>query len=731
MSLSEDAFSSGEVKEVYDNLVNELNEHSYRYYVLDAPSISDAQYDKLYRKLQLIESKHPEFVRQDSPSQRVGSPIQGGFSQVNHKVPMLSLENAMNSEELYAFTERVSRLLGQEEVPYTVEVKLDGLAVSLHYERGHFVRGVTRGDGLIGEDITAQLKTIKGIPLKLRYPFLETDSLKDNPLSVEVRGEVVLPIQEFKRLNEERIASGESPFANPRNAASGSVRQLDPSITAKRPLRFYAYSLLFSDSLSNKWKCSTHSEAVVLARKFGFPVVPILTEARVNSDQLLVNILNDVFSEKDVISSPKSLKTIYEAMEHRRCELPFEIDGLVVKVNDYLSQAKLGERHRSPRWAVAVKFAPREEYTRLRDIIVQVGRTGALTPVAILEPVEIGGVVVARATLHNIDEIERKDIRIGDIVVVRRQGEVIPAVVAPVVSMRSGREKKFVFPENCPVCGMPVERSLGEVVMRCPSNACPAKLVERIRHFASRDATDIIGLGDKLAELLVEKGLVKNLSDLFSLTEVVLEKVPGMGALSAKNLISAILNRRTIPLDRFLYALGIRHVGVQTARALARQFGSLASVKSASFDELVNLPDIGPETARAIINFFLSPEQMEEIDHLLALGVEVVDARRAASEGGKEGVGVPHDARQEHGQGSEPPLLGKSFVLTGALSGRSRSDATSAIEALGGTVTTSVSKKTDFVIAGDEAGSKLAKAKELNITILDEKAFELLLKCDK
>ncbi|RMG42351.1 MAG: NAD-dependent DNA ligase LigA, partial [Candidatus Dadabacteria bacterium] len=651
------------VKKEIDKLVEELNEHSYRYYVLSEPVISDAEYDRLFRRLEELEKKHPEFVRPDSPTQRVGSVISEGFREVKHRIPMLSLANAMDENELSEFYEQLKRFShrNEKDIELVVEYKFDGVAVSLTYEDGLLSLAATRGDGMRGEDVTANVKTIKSVPLKLR-----TDTL---PELFEVRGEVVFLKKDFELLNQERIAAGEPPFANPRNAASGSLRQLDPSVTAQRPLTFYAYALGAVEGLQLP---ATHYDAMQMVRRFGFNISPLLER----------------------VTSKDELLEVYKKAEQERNTLPFEVDGIVVKVNSHELQQELGFRQRSPRWAIAGKFAAVEEFTTLKDIVVQVGRTGALTPVAILEPVEVGGVTVSRATLHNQDEIDRKDIRIGDTVIVRRQGDVIPAVVAPVISRRTGKEKKFRLPDKCPECGTSVERVEGEAVLRCPNKHCPARLEQRLIHFASRNAADIEGLGDKMVALLLEHKLVNSIPDLYTLTVNKLEKLPRMAELSSRNLVDALNKSKTISLNRFIYALGIRHVGEKTALTIARYARSIEKFLSLTEEELLALPDVGVETARAVVAFLSNDEEVANIRRLLKLGFNI------------EPPPEPRDAG----------LAGKTFVFTGALS-ISRAEAQQLVESLGGKVSSSVSKNTDFVVAGEKAGSKFKKAQELGVPV--------------
>ncbi|MCB0310054.1 MAG: NAD-dependent DNA ligase LigA, partial [Bdellovibrionales bacterium] len=658
-------------KERINTLVTELNEHAYRYYVLSHPLISDAEYDRQYRELVELESKYPELVRTDSPTRRVGAKPAAGFKEVQHRVPMLSLNNAMNEQDLFDFDQQVQRYLDKQldersaaKITYAVEYKFDGVAVNLTYENGELVLGATRGDGAIGEDITTNIRTINTIPLRLRQEGASRGIF-------EVRGEVIFLLEDFAALNRLRVSQGEAPFANPRNAASGSLRQLDPSITAKRPLTFFAYGV---GSVEQSDLPTSHSETMRFLAQCGFKISPLSRTAR-GVDELL---------------------ECYRLAAENRSELQFEVDGLVAKVDAYELQKILGFRHRSPRWAIAAKFEALEEHTRLLDIVIQVGRTGALTPVAVLEPVKVGGVIVSRATLHNQDEIERKDLRIGDTVVVRRQGDVIPAVAAALPELRDGSQKIFKFPKVCPECGSLAERRSGEAVFRCPNPHCPAKLEERIRHFAARNACDIEGLGEKNIALLMQYGLVDDVADLYRLTVSQLSELPRMGEISSANLIEALAKSKEQPLDRFIFALGIRHVGEKTARNLALHTGSLERFRELSEAELLALPDIGEETARSIVTFLSNPQEIELLDKLLAQGFRIqnIDSPKSAS------------------------LAGKTFVLTGGLQELSRNQAEQRIEALSGKVTSSVSKKTDFVVGGEDPGSKCEKAKSLGVKTL-------------
>lgn len=650
-------------------LVRELNEHCHRYYVLAQPTISDAAYDRLYRELESLEAEHPELIIPESPTQRVGAAPIAAFETVRHREPMLSLNNAMDADEIREFHEQVVRYLEREhpseagEARYTAELKFDGVALSLRYEEGLLVQALTRGDGESGENVLAQIKTVRSIPLRLR---------EEHRGAIEIRGEVVFPRDAFEKLNEERIAAGEAPFANPRNAASGSLRQLNPAITAKRKLAFFAYGVLGVPSRG-------HHDTLRQAQRWGFPVSPFLRTG---------------LSLVDVIAAYRDAQVL-------RATFPFDIDGIVVKVDSTELQVILGTRQRSPRWAVACKFPPIEEHTTLRDIAVQVGRTGVLTPVAILDPVRVGGVTVSRATLHNIGEIERKGLLIGDTVVVRRQGDVIPAVVAPVVAARTGAEREFSFPAECPVCGAAVVRDKEEAAIRCPNRGCAAQSAARILHYAKREAADIEGLGDKMTALLMEHGLISDISSLYQLSAEQLASLPRMGTVSSRNLIEAIDKSRTIPLARFIFALGIRHVGERTAQALAQHCRDLTTFRAITLDELITIPDIGEGTALTISEFLADPIERELIERLLSFGVTVQPCEVA--EGSREGK-----------------LSGLTFVVTGTLPSFSRTGVEAFIREYGGTVSSSVSKRTSYVVAGSEPGSKLKKAESLGVAVIDE-----------
>ncbi len=650
-----------------------LNEANRRYYAEDAPGISDAEYDRLFRELEKLERSNPELARSDSPTRLVGTKKGAVFSPVRHREAMLSLANALNLAELREFDERVRKGLHAECVQYLCEYKFDGLAVELVYEKGVFVQGSTRGDGVVGEDVTDNLRTIRSVPRLLRH--------REIPDIFEVRGEVILELESFERLNESRVQAREAPFANPRNAAAGSLRQLDPAVTALRPLDFYAYGLLSPEGFPGVTK---QSRVLQTLQAFGF---------KVQENYLVAQSLDEIAA-------------YFSRLDQARDSLPYEIDGVVVKVNDLTQQEALGLRTRTPRWAAALKFPPREEFTRLLDITVQVGRTGTLTPVAELAPVKIGGVLVKRATLHNQDEIDRKDIRIGDTVVVRRQGDVIPAVVSAVTANRTGSEIRFKLPDSCPECGHVVEREESSVALRCANPHCPAKLIERLKHFVARGAMDIDSLGEKLLEQLIEAELVACAADIYTLTPELLAQLPRMAERSAANVYGAIERSKSPELSRFIFALGIRHVGERTARSLAQAAGSFERLLTMEQNELEQIPDIGPKVAQAIIQFFENPAERKNVDLLL-----------------KRGVSPTLPANSPSGPTSGP-LSGERVVLTGTLQSFTRDEAKRRIEAAGGAVQGAVSKSTTLVIAGENAGSKLTKAEALGVAILDEEEFK-------
>jgi DNA ligase (NAD+) len=656
------------------DLREEINHHNYLYYILDSPEISDAQYDRLFDQLVELEKKYPELVTEDSPTQRVGATPLDEFHTVRHSLPMLSLNKATSEEEFLDFHRRVVELSGvpEKNIQYAVEPKFDGLAVELVYRKGVFAVGSTRGDGVAGEDVTQNLRTVKTIPLKLLGKRL--------PELIEVRGEVVMNKEDFARLNREREKAEEPLFANPRNAAAGSVRQLDPRITSARPLSMYVYGIgrVEGKTLSNHW------ESMQLLKELGFKVSQYV----------------------ELCHTADQVRKFYDKLGRVRDDLPYEIDGMVVKVNDFALQERLGELSRSPRWAVAWKFPPQQENTRVRDIMVSVGRTGALTPVALLEPVRVGGVEVSRATLHNEDEVKKKDIRIGDWVVIQRAGDVIPEVVSVVASKRTGKEKKFVMPDKCPVCGSKVERPEGEAIHRCTNVACPAQIKENLAHFVSKGAMDMDGVGYKYLEQMIDKKLISDQADLFFLKKSDIMKMDRMGDKLAENILSAIDKGRNPSLTSLIYALGIRNVGYHLASVLAKNFRSIDNLAKQSMEDLTQVHEIGPILAESIYNFFHNPKNLKVLDKLKKGGVKFPTEKVAVK---------------------QTPLSGKTFVLTGGLESLTRDQATKMIEEMGGRVASSVSKKTDFVVVGKDPGSKYDKALELKVKTLDEEEFKKLI----
>lgn len=667
----------GQVEEKLAKLREEIEYHNYRYYVLDDPVISDVEFDRLMNELISLENEHPELVTEDSPTQRVGAAPITAFAQIVHRSPMMSLSNTYSIQELAAFGTRTRKALRGEPVEYVAELKIDGLAVSLTYENGYFIRGATRGDGTRGEDVTHNLKTIRSIPMRLRG---------DSSVSVDVRGEVYMSRHEFTKLNEERRMSGDPLFANPRNAAAGSLRQMDPRITAARQLDIFVYGVGDINGVT----LNTQMEVLDFLRESGF---------RVNPNVKLCQSIDEATG-------------FVKSWNDRRDELNYDIDGVVVKVNSLEQQATLGATARTPRWAVAYKFPAKQGTTVIRDIIVQVGRTGALTPVALLEPVELAGSTVSRATLHNEDIIRSKDIRIGDTVIVEKGGDIIPEVVKVVTEKRTGDEREFVMPVKCPECGSEVTRAEGEVASRCIGEACPAQVREGIIFFASRDAMDIEGMGPQLVSQLIARGLIKGFSDIYSLGFRDLVELERMGAKSAENLLGAIQASKSRPLHRLINALGIRHVGERTARDLAVHFGSMDKLSKATYDQLINIPEVGPKVAESVVTFFRNPGNQEALKKLQAKGVNMVEDIRPAS---------PDEANR---------FAGKTVIFTGSLERFTRKEAEDAILASGGKTSGSVSKNTDYVIVGKDPGSKYNKARTLGVPVLTEEEFEMMLKGD-
>lgn len=668
--------ASPETLQRVEELREQLQYHNHRYYVLDDPEIPDVEYDRLFRELQSLEQKNPELIRFDSPTQRVGGEALSSFAQVKHEIPMLSLGNVFSYDELNDFDRRVRDGLGVDEVEYCAEPKLDGLAISIRYEKGILVRAATRGDGTTGEDVTHNVRTIESVPLRLMGD--------DYPVVLEVRGEVYMAKAGFERLNETQRNKGEKSFANPRNAAAGSLRQLDPKITATRPLTMYCYGVGVVEGVAMP---TTHSAILERLKGWGLRVCP----------------------ETRVVQAAKGCAGFYREIGERRDSLPYDIDGVVYKVNSLSQQQELGFVSRAPRWATAHKFPAQEELTVLEDVEWQVGRTGALTPVARLREVHVGGVMVSNATLHNPDEIARKNVRIGDTVVVRRAGDVIPEVVAAVESQRPDNTRAIETPTQCPVCGSEVEQEEGEAVPRCSGGLyCSAQRKNAIKHFASRRAMDIDGLGDKLVEQLVDERLIEDVADLFLLTAGQLADLERMGEKSAQNLVDALKKASETSLERFLFALGIREVGESTARTLAKHFGKLESIREATPEQLIEVEDVGPIVAHHIHTFFSQSHNLEVIEKLQQAGVHWPDVEK-----------------QEIG---EQPLAGQTFVLTGTLRQMGRNDAKEKLMVLGAKVSGSVSKKTSVVVAGEDAGSKLTKAQELGVTVWEEEQMLSLLR---
>ena len=658
---------ASDVKRHMEALRTTLNHYAYQYYVLDDPEVSDYRYDELLRELETLEAQHPEYITPDSPTQRVGGKLLEGFAQVRHEVPMESLQDVFAVEELFDFDERV-RAAGVQPV-YVVEYKIDGLSVSLEYENGLFVRGSTRGDGRVGEDITANLRTIRAVPLRLTrsIPYLE------------VRGEVYLPAKAFLQLNERRQQEGQPLFANPRNAAAGSLRQLDPAVTATRPLSIFVFNIQRMEGE----RADGHAASLELLRELGFRVIP------------------DYRRFEGMQSCVERVKQIGEM----RGKLPFEIDGAVIKLDDFAARERLGSTAKFPRWAVAYKYPPEVKSTRLLDIVVNVGRTGVLTPTAVLEPVQLSGSTVRAATVHNKDFIAQKDIRIGDIVRVRKAGEIIPEIVEVDFSKRDGSEREFSFPTVCPSCGEPVLDDGQEAAVRCTNPDCPAQLVRSITHFCSRGAMDIEGMGEQSSEQFVRAGLITSIADLYDLSAPQIAALERKGEKSAAKLVAAIEQSKGRGLARLLYGFGIRHIGERSARQLAETFGSMDKLRRATFEELTAVPDVGEEMAQSVLAFFSHRQTQSQLARLAAAGVDMTQEQTV----------------------KEAALLGKTFVLTGTLPTLTREQAKALIEQKGGKVTGSVSKKTSYVVAGEDAGSKLVRAQELQIPLLDEAALMNLL----
>ena len=666
-----------EIQQRVEQLRKEINHHNYRYHALDDPEISDAQFDELMRQLRALEEQHPEMVVPESPTQRVGAPPAEGFAQVEHRLPMLSLANAFNPEELAAWHRRVANLLGEDSFDLVCELKIDGLAVSLTYEEGRLAQGATRGDGYRGEDVTHNLRTIASIPLSL---------LGAAPNRLEVRGEVFMSKDAFARLNREREAQGEPLYANPRNTAAGSVRQLDPSMTASRSLEIYVYSLGDTEDagLWNGDAPATHWDALEKLRTQGFRISP----------------------------HNKFCRTIEEVEDYYRQwleavhSLPFHADGVVVKVNSFQYQEELGFVGREPRWAIAYKFPAEQAVTRLNDIGINVGRTGSLNPFAMLEPVVVGGATVKMATLHNEEDIHRKDIRVGDWVTVERAGEVIPKVVGPIRSRRTGDERKFKMPTHCPICATDVVKSEDDALHRCPNAACPAQFFELLKHFVSKGAMNIDGLGEKWCAILIEKGLVKDLADIYQIQRDDLLALDRMGEKLVTKILDNVEASKIRPLPRVLFALGILHVGSENADLLAGHFRSIDEISQASEDRFTEIPGIGPKIAASIVAYF------------------VVDSNRAVVEKLRQaGVRLEREESEDAQTPATMPLQGQVFCITGTLSGMSRSRAQARIKSLGGSATSSVTRKTTYLVVGEKPGSKVATAQRLGTEIIDEDAL--------
>lgn len=657
------AFSLNQAKKKIQKLRDEIKYHEKKYYVDNDPQISDYEFDLLVKELEELERQFPELITPESPTQRVGEQPLTGFVSVEHRIPMLSLDNCYSVEELKEFEERIKKNIPGEKIDYVAELKIDGLGISVLYRDGKYIQAVTRGDGLRGDDVTANVKTIRSLPL-----------LTSNPREIEVRGEIYLPFRSFQKINQERLKRDEALFANPRNAAAGSIRHLDPKEVASRQLDVFLYSIFIKGKeQASQWK------NLQTLKELGFKTNP--------SSRHCLGL-------EDVVS-------FWEEWSEKRESLEYDVDGVVVKVNSTRQQEALGSTAKSPRWAISFKFPARQATTKIKDIIVQVGRTGALTPVAILEPVKLSGITISRSTLHNEEEIKRKDIRIGDIVLIERSGDVIPRVVSVMKEKRAGREVKFTFPKTCPVCHSKTFKPEGEVISRCTNPSCPAKLKESLLHFASRRAINIDGLGEALVDQLIGKKLVKNIPDLYTLKYEELANLDRMGPKSSRNLLDEIEGSKQRDLDRLIYALGIRYVGERTAQALAEHFKSLEALAGAPLEELIQIEDVGPRVAESIVFFFRQPENIELINKLKERGFNL--------------------SRKEEKRKGKLSLAGKTFVLTGKLSGLSREEAKKIIEDLGGIVSSSVSSRTTYIVVGDEPGSKLEKAQKLGIPTLQER----------
>src|SRR3954465_13250262 len=681
-----------------ESLREEIRRHEYRYYVLDDPEISDAEFDRLMNELKKLEAAHPELITSDSPTQRVGGKPREGFVKVAHSAPMLSLDNAYGEDELRDWERRMHELSGRNDIEYVCELKLDGMSLALRYEDGKLVRGITRGDGSTGEDVTSNVRTVRSVPLSISRDQLKKAGI---PLDFEVRGEMLMPIASFKKMNEERAKQELSQFANPRNATAGTVRQLEPSITAQRRLDYFAYMLLAKTGEGAR-RSTNSGDGGAGAPTRAITVFP-------NHWQALNALDNAGFK----VNPRRALATNFEEIlqfikqwQEKRETLPYEIDGVVIKVNSTALQRELGFTGKAPRWAIAYKYAARGGITQIENIHIQVGRTGKLTPVAELKPLPIGGTTVSRATLHNMDEIERLGVKIGDWVEVERGGDVIPKVTRVVDDKDHPRgHESFHMPEKCPVCGGHVVRAEGEADHRCVNQKCPAKLRETILHFASRGVMNIDGMGDALVTQLTERGVVKDVADIYKLTKTQLLSLERMGEKSADNVLREIENSKKLPLERVIYGLGIRFVGERTAQFLAEHFGDISALEEADEEELQQVEEVGPRIAKSIVEFFAEPKNRELVEELRAAGLTL--------KGKKKERGTK--------------LAGKTFVLTGTLANYSRDEAKKLIEDAGGKVAGSVSKKTDYVVAGDDAGSKLDKAKELGVDIVDEDGMRRLL----